>query len=221
MQINIIKPVVSIIIAVYNRERTFFRALESVLSQSFQNFEVIIVDDGSYDNLQNILFKYSKYDYRIKYIYHTNRETAISLNTGIKIADGKFITFLDSDDEYTKEHLAKRIKYFQRNKNLDLIHSPATIIGNDEDMYVPDARNKKKLIHLRNCIIGATIFGKKEVFHCLKGFRDKYSYDSDFIKRASRSFMVEAFNIKTYIYYRNTKDSILTKLKKSIDFENR
>jgi glycosyltransferase involved in cell wall biosynthesis len=159
------------------------------------------------------LFKYLLYDYRIRYIKHSNRKTAISLNTGLTIADGRFITFLDSDDAYEKDHLEKRINFFKKNKNIDLTHSPAKIIGKEENMYVPDAKNTKKLIHLKDCIIGATLFGKREVFFKLNGFIDKYSYDSEFVKRASKQFNVVKFNLKSYIYYRDSKDSIITNLK--------
>jgi glycosyltransferase involved in cell wall biosynthesis len=217
MQINLKQPKISIIITVYNRKRTFFRSLESILNQSYQDFEIIVVDDGSTDNFQNKLFKYLKYDYRIKYIFHSNRKSSLSLNTGIRIAYGSYITFLDSDDEYEKNHLSERINYFKKNKDIDLIHSPAIIIGKDEDMYIPDVRNKKKLIHLKDCIIGATLFGKKEVFIKLNGFKNKYSYDSDFVNRARKVYQIQKFESDTYIYYRNTKDSILTNLKKSIN----
>lgn len=217
MQINHRKPEISIIISVYNRKRTFYKALDSILNQSFQNFEIIVVDDGSSDNFHNKLLSYIKYDYRIKYLTHSNRKTPLSLNSGMKLADGKYITFLDSDDEYEKNHLLERVKYFKKYRNVDLVHSPANIIGNEKDMFVPDARNTKKLIHLKDCVIGATLFGKKEVFLNLNGFKDKYSYDSDFVKRADKMFYVSKLESKTYIYYRNSKDSILTNLKKAID----
>ncbi len=220
MNINIKTPAVSIIIAVYNRKRTFFRALDSVLNQSFQNYEIIVIDDGSEDKFHNRLFKLLKFDYRIKYIRHSNRKTPLSLNTGLKIATGKYITFLDSDDEYEKDHIAQRIDFFKTNKKIDLIHSPAILVGNSEDMFVPDARNKKKLIHLNDCVLGATLFGKSEVFRELEGFKNIYSYDSDFVKRAEKRYNVLKFDSKTYIYYRNSKDSILTNLKNRINVKN-
>ncbi|MCX6158225.1 MAG: glycosyltransferase family A protein [Ignavibacteriota bacterium] len=216
MQINLKKPEISIIITVYNRKRTFYRALDSILNQSYRNFEIIVVDDGSTDNFHNKLLSYIKYDYRIKFITHSNRKTPLSLNTGIILADGKYITFLDSDDEYEINHLTERIKYFKKYRNADLIHSPANIIGKEKDMFVPDARNTKKLIHLKDCVLGATLFGKREVFFKLKGFKNKYSYDSDFVKRAEKVFTVSRLESKTYIYYRNSKDSILTNLKMTI-----
>jgi glycosyltransferase involved in cell wall biosynthesis len=216
MQTNLKQPEISIIIAVHNRKRTFFRALDSIMNQSFSNFEVIVVDDGSTDTLREKLFKHIGYDYRIKYVYHTNRKTPLSLNTGISLAGGKYITFLDSDDEYEKEHLKERVKYLAKNKDVDLVHSPATIIGKEEDMYVPDTRNLKKLIHLKDCVIGATIFGKRGVFLDLNGFKNKYSYDSDFVKRASKVYNVKKFDLCSYIYYRTSKDSVLTNLKKAM-----
>jgi glycosyltransferase involved in cell wall biosynthesis len=217
MQINLKKPEISIIITVYNRKRTFYRAIDSILNQSYLNYEIIIIDDGSSDNFQNKLFGYMNLDYRLKYIRHSNRKTPLSLNTAIKLADGKYITFLDSDDEYEKNHLSERVKFLRKYKNVDLIHSPANIIGKEKDMFVPDVRNTKKLIHLKDCVLGATLFGKKEVFFKLNGFINKYSYDSDFVKRAGKIFNVSRFESKTYIYYRNSKDSILTKLKETID----
>ena len=82
-------------------------------------------------------------------------------------------------------------------------------------MYVPDARNKKKLIHLNDCIIGGTFFGKREVFTELNGFKNIYAYDFYFHKRAVKKFKVEKLEMPTYIYHRDTPDSLLTNLKKN------
>lgn len=213
MKVNQKNPIVSIIIPVYNRKKLFFRAYNSVINQSYDDFELIVVDDGSNDSFYKNLFKIMKFDYRVKYIRHTNRGTALTLNTGIRIALGKYITFLDSDDEYSKEHISKRVKYMNRNKKVDIIHSSAILIGKEEDMYVPDVRNKNKLIHLKECVLGATIFGKNGAFFKLNGFRNIFSYDSDFIKRAEKVFHVKKVDFMTYFYYRDTNDSVLTKLK--------
>ena len=138
------------------------------------------------------------------------------MNTGIKLSAGEFITFLDSDDEYEIDHLKHRIYFFKKNNEVDLIYSSATVIGKEQDMFVPDARNRKELIHLNNCIIGATFFGRAEVFDKLNGFKDIYSYDYDFYKRAKKIFCVKKLNIPTYIYYRNTPDSVINLMKKEL-----
>jgi glycosyltransferase involved in cell wall biosynthesis len=207
-------PAVSIILPFYNRERLIQRAIDSVLNQSFTDFELILTDDGSTDKVYGKISKYLTYDYRIKYIRHSNRKTPLTLNTGLVLAQGRYVTFLDSDDEYEKNHLELRMDYFKKNKNTDIIYSNATIIGKEEDMWVPDARNTKELIHLNDCIIGATLFGKTEVFIKMNGFRNVYSYDSDFVNRAKRKYTVKKFDSPTYIYHRESEDSILTKLKK-------
>jgi glycosyltransferase involved in cell wall biosynthesis len=214
------QTVISIIIPVFNRKNKILRAINSVLNQSFKNRELIIVDDGSTDGLEKIIFPLFKKNIQFKYIKHSNRGTALSLNAGIKLAEGIFITFLDSDDEYEKNHLEHRIKYFTKNKNIDIIHSNCKFVGSEEDMYVPDARNTNKLIHLKNCIIGATFFGKAEIFRTLNGFKNVYSYDSEFYKRAKRKFIIDKIDCPTYIYYRDSKDSVLTKMKNKIKKPN-
>ena len=216
MDTNISKYKVSIILTVYNRKKKLIRAIKSVLKQTYKNYELIIIDDGSTDAVENILFPVIKKHDNIKYLRHSNRKTVLSLNTGLKLAEGKFITFLDSDDEYEPEHIEKRVDFFKKKKNADLIHSPALLKGNENNFYVIDARNKNKLIHLNDCIIGATFFGKKEVFLKLGGFRKIYSYDSDFYRRAKKKFRIEEIKIPTYIYHRDSKDSLLTTMKNKI-----
>ncbi|MDD5361848.1 MAG: glycosyltransferase family A protein [Ignavibacteria bacterium] len=207
-------PALSIILPFYNRKKLINRAIDSVLNQSITDFELILADDGSTDKAYGKISKYLLYDYRIKYIRHSNRETPLTLNTGLLLAQGKYVTFLDSDDEYGKNHLELRMDYFRKNKNTDIIYSNTTIIGKEEDMWVPDARDRKKLIHLNDCIIGATLFGKTDVFIKMNGFRNIYSYDFDFVNRVKRKYTVRKFESPTYIYHRESKDSILTKLKK-------
>lgn len=205
---------VSIVCAVYNRKKLFMRAYESVMNQSYQNFEFIVVDDGSNDGLSKNIVEISRNDYRIKYIRHSNRGTALSLNAGVRLSTGKYITFIDSDDEYGREHLKKRVVYMNRNKDTNVIHSKAVLIGKEEDMFVPDVRRKGKLIHLDNCVLGATIFARRNVFDELNGFRKVFSYDSDFIKRAEKKFNVRMVDYLTYFYYRDTGDSVLSEMKK-------
>lgn len=216
MKIENNKYAVSVIVTTYNRRKYLSRALNSLLNQTYKNFEVIIVDDGSNDGSEKIIFKYLKANNNFKYIRHSNRKNPLSVNSGILLSQGKYITLLDSDDEYQKEHLKFRADFMNKNAGVDLIHSPAKLIGKDADMYLPDARNKSKLIHINDCIIGATLFGKREVFLKLNGFKNKYSADFDFYKRAIKNnFIVAKFEMPTYIYYRNLPDSVTNKLKEN------
>jgi len=94
----------SIILPTYNRAHFLPKAIESVLNQPFIDWELIIIDDGSTDNTKNVVEQYS--DKRIRYHWQENQERSIARNNGIKIANGKYICFLDSDDYYLENHLS-------------------------------------------------------------------------------------------------------------------
>lgn len=95
----------SIVIPVYNRADIICKTLESVSTQNFQEWECIIVDDGSTDNTQEKIKDFIKTDSRFKYIYQNNAERSAARNNGIKNAKGEYICFLDSDDFFLKNHL--------------------------------------------------------------------------------------------------------------------
>ena len=97
METEINKYDVSVILTLFNSRQTFRRALESVLMQTYKNIELIIVDDGSTDDIENELFPLLKANPALKYIRHSNRKHPLSLNTGIMNSTGKYILFLDSD----------------------------------------------------------------------------------------------------------------------------
>jgi glycosyltransferase involved in cell wall biosynthesis len=96
-------PFFSIVMPVYNREKLIGIAVESVLQQTFVDWELIIIDDGSTDNTKDIIKGFK--DERIKYHYQVNQERSIARNNGISKAKGEFICFLDSDDYYLNNHL--------------------------------------------------------------------------------------------------------------------
>ena len=175
MKIDEIEYGVSVILTLFNSKKFYKRAINSLTNQTFKSFEVVIVDDGSTDGIETELVPFLKSNPNYKYIRHSNRKHPLSLNTGINCSSGKFITFLDSDDEYFPTHLEERFKFFNENPNTDLIYSHALLIGNEEDFYVPDAIDNNKLIHLNDCIIGGTFFGKRKVFEELNGFK-KYVF---------------------------------------------
>ena len=96
----------SIILPTYNREKLIIKAINSVVNQTYSNWELIIIDDGSTDNTKEIIAKKQTEDSRIIYIYQENSDRSTARNNGIKNALGKYICFLDSDDIYEKNHLS-------------------------------------------------------------------------------------------------------------------
>ena len=199
-------PVVSVILTVFNRDSYLRRAVNSLLTQSFRNWELIAIDDGSYDDSTKILKEYAGLFSNIKVLTQENRKLAFSRNRGIKNSTGKYITFLDSDDEYAGNHLYERVNYMEKNQTVDLIHGGVKIIG---DEFVRDKNNPYCFIHLSECMIGGTFFGRRGVFKSLNGFKENiYSEDSEFLHRAVQMYNVRKVDFKSYIYHRESEDSI-------------
>lgn len=199
--------------AVYNTD--FFlikRAIDSVLNQDFQDFELLIIDDGSDNDIQNQLLNYvKKYENKISYLRHANCGQSKSINRGILNSKGEYITVLDADDEYAPNHLRLCLREMKYN---DLIASTTqTVVDNEEDYYVPDKYDTSQVIHVDDCILFATLFGKKEVFTNLK-FQDIYAADSYFYEAASKRYVVNKVDLRTYIYYRNIPNSTCAKMKR-------
>lgn len=101
---------VSVIIPVYNTEEYLNECIESVVTQIYQNLEIIIINDGSTDNSAKIIDKYAKFDTRIKVISNTNHGVSYTRNCGINNATGDYITFVDSDDIVSDKYIEKMIK---------------------------------------------------------------------------------------------------------------
>ena len=203
-------PLVSVVLPTFNRAEYLNRSIDSVLRQTFEGWELIIVDDGSDDNTFEIANDYLQSNEKIRYLKHTNRKPPLTFNAGIQASCGKFVTFLGSDDEYKQDHLVLRIEYFKSNPDVDMIHGGVEIIG---DPYVKDKNDLSEKIHLSECVIGGTFFAKRNVFFELDGFKNlDYSDDSEFFERAQKKFLIHKVNFKTYIYYRDTPDSICTNI---------
>jgi glycosyltransferase involved in cell wall biosynthesis len=205
---------VSVLMTVFNTNFSYTkRAIDSVLKQDFQDFELIIIDDGSKENNRESLMAYvEKNEDKISYIRHSNRGQSESINRGVLYSRGEFITILDSDDQYKPNHL--RLCLSEINE-LDLICSTSeTIVDDDSDYYVPDKNDLSKLIHLDEVILFGTLFGRKKVFTSLD-FKTGFAADADFYDRATSRFRVKKLDLRTYVYHRNIPNSICATIKKN------
>lgn len=198
--------------ATFNRQHLLSRAIDSVLNQTYKNWELLIIDDGSQDDTKNFIENNFLFNNKIRYFERPHNGLAFSRNFGIKNSIGNFITFIDSDDEYKTNHIEIRIKFFENFPYVDLIHGGVEIIGPPESHYVKDKNDLNSKIHLDQCVIGATLFGRRRVFEMLNGFNNIYSEDSDFFERADPLFSSIKVGFQTYIYYRDTPDSILNNI---------
>ena len=199
-------PLITIILPTFNRKPYLRFCIQSVISQTFSDWELMIVDDGSNDGSWEVIQSYIDQYPNIQGIRQRNKGLALARNTGIQISRGIFITFIDSDDRYKKNHLEKRIHFMVHHPEIDLIHGGVEILG---DPYVVDKNNLQQKIHLNNCPIGGTIFCKREVLRALNGFNNiPYGEDSDLVERAEQKFLVEKVHFPTYTYDRTTPGSI-------------
>jgi len=210
---------ISVLMSVYNTEIELVkRAIESVLIQDFQDFELIIIDDGSESETHIQLLEYvEKILHEVIYIRHTNRGQSLSINRGILNSKGKYIAILDADDEFKPNHLSACLEELE---NFDLIASTTdTIVDEEADYFVPDKFDFDRLIHVDDCILFATLFGKREVFETI-GFESQYAADAHFFEQAAKSFKVKKADLRTYIYYRNNPDSVCSTLKRETQLLN-
>ena len=198
----------SVIICTHNRARLLPRALDSLLAQSESDWEAIIVDDGSTDNTSEVVDRYSSFCPNIRLFQRSvNRGVAAARNIGVKLSEGRFVTFLDSDDEYAVDHLAVRRSILQSNGDIRMLHGGFRIVG---DPFVPDKDNLSKTIHLAECKVGGTFVIKRDVFQEIGGFKGvSYAEDSCFYETAIESKIhCPAVSHTTYIYYRNTNGQL-------------
>ena len=200
-------PKVTVVMATYDRGEYLQRSIDSYLAQTYRDSELLVVDDGSRDDTFSIVSRYIDQHRNIRYMRHANRKLSMTRNAGIQAAAGEYIAFLDSDDEYKPDYLERRVDFMDAHPEVDLIEGGVIIIG---DPYVKDWSNTAQKIHLSRCHVGATFFGKAEVFRALGGF-DKnilYAEDSQFWKRAVELLCLQKVDFTGYVYYRNTEGSI-------------
>ena len=120
-------PILSIIIPVFNSEEHLQQCIDSVINQSFRDYELIIIDDGSQDDSGLICNKYAEKDCRIKVIHQKNQGVSSARNVGIESASGEWITFVDSDD-----YLAENYLDIDYSLSVDLILQKKTVIGQED-----------------------------------------------------------------------------------------
>jgi len=158
-------PKVSIIIPTYNSAKFLPRAINSIINQTFQDFELIIVDDGSTDNSKEIITEYTNKDNRIKYYWEPNSGgPAKPKNTNFKYVQGDYIAYLDSDDEWLPKKLEKQLAIFAKfpNQKIGLVSCGANIV-NEKGKYLMtiNAHNKKR--NLSDLLIANYVFSNSGV----------------------------------------------------------
>lgn len=143
-------PKVSVIIPTYNCARYLPEAINSVLNQTYQDLEIIVVDDGSTDNTRTITGEYiDKFSEKIRYFYQENKGPGAARNIGIQQAKGEYICFLDADDLILSGSINKRINFFEKNRELTMVFSDFTLNFDSSEIINANLR-KNNFLNLLN-----------------------------------------------------------------------
>ena len=181
---------ISVIIPTYSRSDYIERAINSVLNQTYQNFELIIVDDNNPNTqarfeLEKKMEKY-KDNPKIHYIQHEkNKNGAAARNTGIKIAKGDYIAFLDDDDFYLPTRLEELSSALEKNQEYDAAYSNCIIINANKEItsivYATKSGNISKELLLKKATIGtgSNLFFRAKALKEIKGFDESFKRHQD------------------------------------------
>lgn len=185
-------PKISIVMPAFNAEKFIQTSIESIISQTYQNFELLIINDGSSDNTLEIIEKFKKQDERIILINRKKSDLATSLNQGISLCKGQYIARMDADDIAIPERLNVQLNFLVNNPSIDLVASNVIFFTNNKVAGVSDFRlhKTKKLKFYLN-----TIGLPHPTWMARSNFYRRFNYDSkvntvedqDLLMRAEQS----------------------------------
>lgn len=202
------QPFFSVILCTYNRAQLLPRALCSLLHQRWQDWEALLIDDGSTDATPLLLAAAAAEEPRFRFFRISHRGAGAARAFGVRHARGTFITFLDSDDEYLPEHLEQRAALLQQHPDIDLLHGGVTVVGSP---FVPDRHNPQRWIPISACVVGGTFVIRRTVLLRIGYPRRRFADDAELYERALRAgARIASIDIPTYRYYRTTPDSLCT-----------
>ncbi|NEP41673.1 MAG: glycosyltransferase family 2 protein [Okeania sp. SIO2G4] len=167
---NTLNPLISIIIPVYNGDRYISEAINSVLQQTYNPIEIIVIDDGSTDKTAEVVKSFGSV---LKYFYQENSGTATARNSGISLAKGNFFAFLDADDIWVENKLKIQMEIFNNNPEVDLV------FGQVQQFYSPELdENIKKQIYcnpeLMTGYIPSAMIIKRDAFFRVGKFQSQW-----------------------------------------------
>ncbi len=176
-----IKPLVSIIIPCFNGERFLARTLESCQSQTYENLEIILVDDGSTDSSNQIAKGFEG----VRVIEQKNKGVSSARNNGIKNSNAEYLAFLDADDILLKNSISLRVNFLEENKEYPLVHGfEERVDENEAEIEIEkgqDGHVSKKLLQFREKVIHSpsSVMVRSRVVEEIGGFNEKLSTSAD------------------------------------------
>lgn len=204
-------PYFSVIITTYNRGALIGRAIQSLIEQTCSDWEGIIIDDGSTDGTKDVVAKFVSNNPNILYYNESPQGATQAKNNGMALSNGRYIAFLDSDDEYTPDFLEARKQFFESHPDVVFLHGGVEVIG---DQYVPDMYHPGEKIHIDDCAVGGTFIIARRLYESFGCFHDlPLGNDADYLGRLQKThFRIARMNHHGYIYHRENSNSITNNL---------
>ncbi|MEZ5428964.1 MAG: glycosyltransferase [Pyrinomonadaceae bacterium] len=191
------KPLVSVIIPNYNYAEYLREAIDSVLNQTYPNIEIVVVDDGSKDHSAEVLKSYKD---RITAVFQENAGVSAARNNGAERGRGRYIAFLDADDYWLPEKVARQVEVFEGDQSLGLVHVGVDEIGPDQEVLKTrlegqSGRVSHEFLLFERAVVlggGSGAMVRREVFEEVGGFdlRLLTSADWDLYYRISRRYPI-------------------------------
>lgn len=192
-------PLVSVIIPAYKAANYIEETIHSVLQQTHQNLELIVVDDGSPDHQDDLIWPFVEADKRVQYVQQQNSGVSVARNNGFSYSKGEFIAFLDADDVWLPENLEKKLALFAEDKELGLVHSDLAVIDSQSNLTGETKCGKAGYIledllaWNGTCVpTPSSILVKREVVEKVGGFDPQLSNaaDQEFFFRVANAYKI-------------------------------
>jgi len=217
--VNKNNPLVSVIIPAYNHEKYIIDCLKSVIKQTYSNIEIIVINDGSTDSTEKVIKEFiNNNDIDINFISKKNEGICKTLNKGLNLAKGKYISFLASDDMFAPQMIEKEVEFMENNKSIGLVYTDAYFINFNKitnkkytdykpiikKCFKKGIQNKDiyEVLLTGDIIIALSTLIKKECFKVLGPFRETLKFtEYDMWFRITKEYPVGFIN-EPLGYYR-------------------
>lgn len=212
-------PLISIVLPVYNGEKYLRECIESVTAQTFTDWELIIVDDGSKDSSLEICSSFAENDKRIKLIHQENAGVSAARNNAMKNVTGEYVTFIDCDDLYTEDRLEVMLELIRKNPDCDCVYCDYYEIKDDNDVVGQNESIEIKVLSHDENVDNILLYqklnsvwrymlradtAKKIIFNSLK-FCEDYFYLLEYAALTGKALYT---NQKLYYYRKNNAASM-------------
>ncbi len=209
-------PRVTVLMSVYNGERYLRDAVDSVLNQTFQDFEFIIVNDGSTDGTSQILAEYAEQDPRIRVIHNqTNTGVTISLNKGLAVAGGKYIARMDADDISAPDRLIKQVSYMDTHPDIGALGSWVEFVD-EKGVTLGDWRMPcspgliRWSLFFGNCMAHASVMMRYDLLEQVGFYSPEFSYAQDYDLWSRLSAVCRMANLPEILLKRRVVESSIS-----------